>query len=1197
MGKKKVKEAVILEDGYIIYVDEISKADNFNPTETDILFSFSTGRVRKFKGNQLITNNDYYLSIYDSKTNEFSGYFPELEFWEKETLNEKGISTIRDVGAYDLRYFNLVEGMGPVLFSHKQQIEDDTKVFTVIKYIKWETDNEGIVKASYRTAVRKFNFKNLKFQYPNPDNFNVFKNRILYKDEPLSFFDLNKDFDGFEELPYIDLPIESFFIDYFIHSPYLDRTSLITDVVHLFQQLVFDNKDFKKYLIDENLYTPFQHHFDIVSFGPKSNPNITEEQYDATYTVEYFSLLRIRLIEFKEWVKGVAFKPENLFKNFWSKPDKIDFLVRIVGLFNDLELKKLKYDTKVQLLKDMVKDNYKITGQWNPFSTSLDFSEEEVVVKIVKAINDVKANDFLLLLSKPPDFLITTKTFYQILYDEIQDTLLLNDDGKGNGGQFVKKIYFLWLQSKYNPANKNIDPDTLVKHEYTNYNASHQFQNKKANGPKSFDETAAPILIPYESEKKLLWYDDNFNFPFKESHIVAMHEMYEEIDESTLDYFFSLVSPFKKKPTKKYVPYGFYNIFTPISIVRTGKLDTIIGIPVGANVDTPCALNDKDDDEENKNLIPIFYLKYVDDLGDYSDFKETIGVVTDVVLTFAGGIGIYKNLASGGFKVLRNYLLKGIDKAAAKQILKKIAFESWELLLETASLAYSIYTGGCAIYNDSPCDPPKEGSTNYKLYKTCEAVNNWLFLLEIVTLSGDALAKKLFEKQTRKLNQNIPAINDIPNVLPDDTPNRNEVIKNLTDLKKKVKKLDKLEAAAESFIKKLDKSVSNKLDELNIDIDVRIAFFEDFENASPSSILELGENKAIAVERWADLLDKKVIDRKDTKILTNDTLYQRYSKVYKYDKLVPELNALTKANRQRFLNNFADQSDDWFKKLAEKPEAIGKWNRMTSEMKLVAKNRPDVFLYRLADLPPGTRFYKLKTNYVLQAPNRSVKVAKGDGHVTVEMPGDYYFVGKEVELDGFDLKKVIKMYKDSEIFYSKYLNNYWIKLKNQHKYKPANAAKNGYPDIPRSDFFGRGTGGPNFEGLGLYMTKNDKNIDVLGNGEYHLVEGKLKGDYTMSDISKRLDDIKGSIKVPISGDPKYDFRNFWHSIGVDYRDGELIATKLKFEIHHVDNLIFNNSTNSLEMSIQPVYKKAHSATKSHKGAHGMYSEMIKAVGD
>lgn len=918
-----MRETVILEDGYIVYLDEISETETFDTENTDVLFSIKTGRVRRFKGNQGITNNDYYKAIYSSATGKFNGYFPEVEFWEKERPKENN-NEISGVGERDFRYFNLVD-WGPNIINHFQTIEQNTKVLLIVKDMDWEFNDDGdLTNLEIKIKIKKFNFKNSASQYPTPENFKVNGNRVLFNGKPLEFYDVDSSFDGFEETEIVS-NLQSEFFDYVFEARnkeflnpdgttsfnYYYDVTLITDIVHLFQQLLFDDSEHLTYLNNNDLFTPFQHHFDLVKASlSATNPIITEQEYYSTFTREYFSLLRLRLIEYKEWVDSVAFKPDFLFTNIFSLPSKIDFVVRIVSLFSHLELSKLSYQTKIQLLEDMIKNNYWLKGNWNPFFSGLNLTEEEVVVKIIQSIsseddngnlNHSEINDFLDMLSKPPSFITDTKkSYYQILYDKVNDNTFFGDDGKGNKGQFVKSIYLLWLNSKYNPNNTDLPSATLVPHSYTAYNASWEFEDETLVGPPTFDETASPELINYESEKVLLWYNDNFNFPFKGDKIVAMHEEYKDFDELLLDSFWSLVIPFKPISATKYVPFGFYDIFTPISIARTGNLETIIGIPVAENVDTPCALSAED---ENKNQIPIFYLKYVDDLGDYSDFKETVGVVVDVALTFIGGIGIYKNLATGGGRVLRRFLAGEVLEAAAVNTLRKIAFQSWELILGAASLAYSISTGGCTIYSNSPCAPPAQGTPEYDEFKRCQEINKWLLILEVVTLSGDLLAKRLFKKSTRQLNQNIP--DNLPN-----TPENQDLIA----LKNKLNQIDDVAADLADFLADLDPAIANKLDDLGLDVDGKIAFMDDFLGSSNSTLSKLAQNDAVAVERWKALRDLDVIDRKNINILTNDSLYDGFILFCSKSNINDFLRSLNSADRIKFIQkynrspfNFTDQ--------------------------------------------------------------------------------------------------------------------------------------------------------------------------------------------------------------------------------------------------------------------------------------------------
>ncbi len=89
------------------------------------------------------------------------------------------------------------------------------------------------------------------------------------------------------------------------------------------------------------------------------------------------------------------------------------------------------------------------------------------------------------------------------------------------------------------------------------------------------------------------------------------------------------------------------------------------------------------------NYIPIFYLKYVDDVGDYNDTKETIRFVLDVWLWSYGleGMQSLKHLRKFSLlgKILRIETLTGLERIALAQAVG-IAASSLEILSSTASL-------------------------------------------------------------------------------------------------------------------------------------------------------------------------------------------------------------------------------------------------------------------------------------------------------------------------------------------------------------------------------------------------------------------------------------------------------------------------------------------------------------------------------
>lgn len=420
-------------------------------------------------------------------------------------------------------------------------------------------------------------------------------------------------------------------------------------------------------------------------------------------------------------------------------------------------------------------DNWFISGRWNPLLSEYKLTEEELLVKIIQSIptlnpegelNYSQINDFMDLLNDVQYVTSDTENLYQTLYNKIQDQLLFGDDGNGARGKFVRAVYLLWLNSKYNPGiDESIVGDVeLVKYKYVPRDLELQYPDPDTE-PSS--TTPSPFLINYESHKFLLWYKDDFKFQFYQEKIKVL------IKNPNQTVLLSVVPVEWYDEDYYYALFGYYDVFQPISIKNGNAGDTIIQIPVSTDPGNPCAISS----ENNANIIPIFYLKYIDDLGDYSDFKQSIGVFIDAVLTFTGIGNITKLRHLVKVSVIRRYLAGGVisaaEKAATMAALRGMSFATWEVFIGTVSSVHNLVTDGCTNYLDNPCDPPLEGTPEYEVYEACQAVQGWLFAIEIITLSGDLLAKRFLRRASQNLSDKLPE--DFP------TPEKN-IIDDLADI-------------------------------------------------------------------------------------------------------------------------------------------------------------------------------------------------------------------------------------------------------------------------------------------------------------------------------------------------------------------------------------------------------------------------------
>lgn len=302
--------------------------------------------------------------------------------------------------------------------------------------------------------------------------------------------------------------------------------------------------------------------------------------------------------------------------------------------------------------------------------------DEELALKIINSIHiddQQEVDEFLGWLidekfptgKKLPPY---QETVYSLLYEKIDNystivkmipELFGNQEfSKDNQTRFINSILGLWTESKYNPY-KNESPDySLIDNGTYNYDKNYQ----------NF------AIIHYKSKKNFFGvYDDVFTFHFSP----WADGIYFTIDEKG-------------------------GIITPRPIMHTYQPLTLIHYP--SETDTSIQLPEKDG--ELNGVVPLFFLKYVDDHGDNQDFETKVGILIDVATT-ATGIG---NLAK-----LRH--LRHLSKLGQVFII----IEGVQITAGVVSFLLN-FVDGC---DDSPF---------------CKKLKTVLFFVEITALVTDPIA-------------------------------------------------------------------------------------------------------------------------------------------------------------------------------------------------------------------------------------------------------------------------------------------------------------------------------------------------------------------------------------------------------------------------------------------------------------------------
>ncbi|WP_158837820.1 hypothetical protein [Polaribacter sp. L3A8] len=865
--------------------------DEFDPRNFNYVFYEKTGRLG-------ILNN--YLAAFGADSKKFKGYIDIGDLGKKYKVsnNAKVVATTNDTSIrfykiYDFKEANIVS---------RHVLRSKPKPGDRIHFVKREIQNNGVGEDDkIKISVKWFEFPDPevnaslyeevkdKLDYAvNDEGDNISEQTISnntflerFSNHNLGIKPILIDFANTDIKWYLDSVITRKFKINDDGSRFIGERQIdvIENVVFLFNE-IFSDADFvqKTGPNGYNLKFIFDKHFEIIN----NIGNVYDiSLYDTYFDFNYFIKLRSRLVEFNTWVKGRTWVNTIL-------EDKEDILTRIFGLFTPASLRELLYDEKIALLS-LLLSNFYVSRRWLPTPLEYKLTEEELVVKIIQSIiryddqgvvdyNDInKFMDLLNNLSKIKDT-DKSKTVYELLESSINFDVVF-EDGRGAKGQFIKAVYDLWLLSKYNPESVYDHGSDKIPYNYTNYNALTNIKESK-----TVDPDAAPYIVPYESEKKLLWYVDNMNFIIVRKKIQVK---YSDTAENMIPFLIRKDVPYSS--IRPFVPFGQYDIFQPVGVSHMNDNDLPAKIPVSrgdyeklanGTISNVCDL-------ESSNNLPIFYLKYIDDLGDKKDGEESLFLALDVASIALGGWGVARSLMANSTKIaIRGLRLPVPDFNAIFNLTRKSLVLGGIALVDflsgAASALYKISNGGCSVYNDCSGIPPLPGSAEYAAYQRCQAIEKFLFALEMLTLSGDVIASRFFRKATKELNDVLPPTNPFPE----------NVISNTEYIIRKAD-LNDLE------IKQLDDFINDFLVEATDDIKALInnlsesekyAFKVKFADKSEEILTLLKANDGLLIDRWKQFHIKGIDD--DTAsllVLTNQKLFNDFLDVINKGHISPPI--------------------------------------------------------------------------------------------------------------------------------------------------------------------------------------------------------------------------------------------------------------------------------------------------------------------
>ena len=575
--------------------------------------------------------------------------------------------------------------------------------------------------------------------------------------------------------------------------------------------------------------------------------------------------------------------------NETSDDKKLELLIKCLG---PSSLQVIPIDLRIDILVDFAKNK-------------IYEDKENLVLKIVESIDPADSTYFLAKLQStilPENN--ENKTLFETLYDKINDQILWI--GKDNRKTLMLKLFNLWYVSEFNPSfNTNDFEDDITNYDNIELGL--------------LGYTSNTVMLNYNHEKSFGFYTDNMSFNFSDRKI-EVHEDKQEVIKISPNYGNDYQTE-RVTTVSKLV--GTYNYFQAISLSDYKENDVAIKIP----------LVDLNQNGQNVTaLLPLFYLKYMDDFGDNEDLWTGIGLAFDVALTFTG-IGNLSKLRHlrhiGKFGRAFRAWRTGTQTSETLFILKGIwsSAQGIGALLEISSSFVSIYlnytTNNCNDYRNQVNQNINDASPNGQLpddtnesveFKRCKQLDQILFWIQIGSLGLDVLASKMIKKHARQLEDlGYPASWDVGDFL---------------QLKQKFQGIN---AAGldnfQSFINQIPTSFRSNVESklLSYTSDQRMLFLDDFidTNITEEFWQKMVQNGGEAMDNWKLMLINNISsERKLFEYLENTNLTNYLIRYYSDDSLKVILKRINEADKQKFLLKYGSNNPintNLFNKLSQNP--------------------------------------------------------------------------------------------------------------------------------------------------------------------------------------------------------------------------------------------------------------------------------------
>lgn len=414
-------------------------------------------------------------------------------------------------------------------------------------------------------------------------------------------------------------------------------------------------------------------------------------------------------VEFKQYLdflKGIRLQYKNIkaeIKESIEKNNKSpEAMAQLGRIINSEVLALLTVEERIEMLRVIADGKMREYGDVvtqivdGIKKVEINSGEEHIALKIVKSfLKDVTANaenntKFLHGLRQKGFEGNENQSLYQTLYKNIDNSCLFGMYGNNLKQVFVYSIYTIWVNSNYNPFRLENDQtyfNNSIDQWENDFNKPYQ-NSERTDEVAIFDQYRIvinrPFMLDYKSTVHAGYFCDDFEFIF-------------DSNGSGIIYNKTSTGTYSTEPS---LPYDF---FQPVSLV-TATQETAIPLPL--------IRHKYGDVNTTDNLIPIFLLKYIDDVGDDEDKLTTLGYVLDAVSLVAG---------LGAFAGIRR-----ISKLGQALIAITASLE-----ISTASINIWLRFSGC--------------DTDF--CKNLQAMVTWL---EIFSLTADGYASLMAKKSAKK---------------------------------------------------------------------------------------------------------------------------------------------------------------------------------------------------------------------------------------------------------------------------------------------------------------------------------------------------------------------------------------------------------------------------------------------------------------